>query len=61
LIERCALGVGFVGHGMSTLPCGVQCIWTGPGPCSCRAPSGLQQLRRRQRAILWANQALLRE
>lgn len=37
-----------------------RCIWTGPGPCSCRAPEALQKLRRRQRAILWANQALLR-
>jgi hypothetical protein len=48
------------GH-RNELGCGARCIWTGPGPCSCRAPLQLLQLRRRQRAILWANQALLRE
>lgn len=51
---------GYTAH-HHDIECGSRCIWTGPGPCSCRAPEALQSLRRRQRAILWANQALMRE
>src|SRR5687768_6085087 len=38
-----------------------KCIWHGPGPCSCAAPEQLNKLRQRQRAMLWAAEALMRD
>lgn len=40
--------------------CGARCLLVNQGPCGCPVPDRVAELRRRQRALLWACEAILR-
>lgn len=40
--------------------CGRLCVLVNQGPCGCRVPDRVAVLRRRQRALLWACEAMMR-
>lgn len=42
------------------VPCGQLCVLVNQGPCGCEAPANVAELRKRQRALLWAAEALMR-
>lgn len=46
--------------GIGVVSCGVVCVFSGSGPCDCRAPTELHRLRQRTRALRWAAEALMR-
>lgn len=46
--------------GPSESTCGRLCVLENQGPCRCVVPPAVAELRRRQRALLWAAEALMR-
>ena len=42
------------------VPCGRLCVLVNQGPCGCEVPAKVAELRKRQRALLWAAEALMR-
>ena len=42
-------------------PCGRLCLLVNQGPCNCVVPPDVATLRRRQRALIWAVETILKE
>lgn len=47
-------------HEPHVAACGRLCVLVNQGPCRCVVPQAVAELRRRQRALLWACEAIMR-